>query len=85
MSQHSHKTNLWLDILTTSVLPGFTALIGMLALEYLVTGSFDAAEVYLLIALAITSGLVTLHWYRARSHRHHPVDHLSPTSHPNKS
>ena len=76
---------MWLEILTTSVLPGFTALIGMLALEYLVTGSFDAAKAYLLIAFTITCGLVILQWCRYRSRRQGSTHQLPPVSHPNKS
>lgn len=85
MIQHSSKTCLWWDILTTSILPGFTALVGMLALEYLVTGSFDAAKAYLLIALTITCALAVLQWCRYRPHRHAPEHKLPPAPHPHEN
>lgn len=78
MNQRSTKTCLWLEILTTSWLLGLSALIGMLAIEYLVTGSFDAVKVYILIALVMSGGLTVLQWYRYRT-RHHPCEKQLPT------
>ncbi len=61
----------WLEFCTTTALMGVSALIAMLALEYLVTGKFGAAREYVAIALCITLGLVIMHGRRFRMRQQH--------------
>lgn len=59
-----------------TALMGLSALVGMLALEFLMTGQLNAAGEYAVIAVAITGGLVAAQWRHHRSCHGKPADSL---------